>query len=190
MLKPTVLFSVLCMLLMFSCKEETPFETITYKCECGSNTWNGESYELTDAHWITVNTEVDSLGIERIIGKEYYTTAKVELEDELEPHHINMRLRIDSLNQGVQAFVNGPFFYSSENEEVTTVSYDIQDVNFNNLSVVDEHAVIAGAFDLVEGSGGVDEINFQLEIVRLFEGSAAGLPFIYSGSILASQEGN
>lgn len=191
MLKSTVLISVLCMLLMFSCKEETTFEDLTYKCECGTNTWNGVTYELTDAHWVTINTEIDTLGIERIVGKEYYTTAKVELEGEAEPHHINMRLAIDSLNQGIQQVLGGPTFFGLANENVTTVSFDIQDVNFNSLSQVDDHLVIAGGIELVEGPNGVDEVSFVLEIVGFLEGEGTfGSSFPFSGSFTASQEGN
>ncbi len=189
MLRFSIVISLLCTLLISSCKEEVPFENNTYMCECGSNTWKGTTYELTDAHWITIATEVDSLGIERITGKEYYTTAKIEIEGELEPHHVNMRLAIGDISQGTAISLDGTRFFSLGDEDITSVSIQIEDVNFNELSIVDEHAVIAGVFTYIPGISGTDQIDFQLEIVRLFEGSAAGLPFVYSGTLIASQEG-
>jgi len=50
--------------------------------------------------------------------------------------------------------------------------------------------VVAGAFEIIQGADGTDELNFEFEIVRVVNGSAAGQPFLYSGSVIASQQGN
>lgn len=186
MYKNLLILLTLCALLITSCKDEVDPEDISYKCECGSVSWNGSSYLLTDAHWVTTGTEIDEIGLEIITAKDYYTTAKVELEGEIEPHHLNMKLSIPDISEGVMMNLGGTRFYDIDS---TNVTFNLEEVNFNSLSTVDDFLVVAGAFELTQGLGSeIDDISFTLEIVRAVDGSPAGFPFLYSGSLTAAKE--
>jgi len=188
-MKFRVFISLFCLSLVFTqCKKETVFEDLTYLCLCGGNTWNGDSYPLTDAHWITTDTTTGDLGLEIITGKDYYTTAKIELENGVEPHSLNMKLSIPDLSEGVQISLEGAKFFEAHPDS-NSVNISIEEVNFNSLSVVDDYAVLAGAFELLENPfTGVDNVTFDLEVVQVVNGSAAGFPFVFSGSFTASKE--
>lgn len=172
--------------LLAACKEEVAYPDLTYKCECGSINWDGSAIDLTDSHYITVATDTTDLGLEFDLAKDYFTTAKIEDNSELEPHHINMKISVPDLTLGISPSVGAPVFYDFE-EGIFSVN--IEEVNYNSISTVDEFAVNAGSMTISTELGSpMDQVTFEFEIFQTVNGSAAGVPFIYTGSFSSIKE--
>jgi len=181
-----LLFVLTLIVLFTACKEEVLYPNLSYTCECGSINWDGNSYDLTDSHYVATATDSTEQGLLFDAGKDYYITAKVELEDELEPHHFNMKISVPDLSLGVQTGAGGSSFYAFE-EDIFNV--EIEEVNFNSISVVDQYAVSAGSMTITsELASTLDDISFEFEVFLTVGGSAAGTPFVYTGSFSSEKQ--
>lgn len=187
MYKRILIFLILDVMLFASCKKETTPNDLTYICECGSLSLDGNEYQLTDAHWITLAIDTDDFGVDVITGKDYYTTTKIELEGEEDPHHLNMRVVIPDLNEGNLIGSSNVRLFQAHPDS-NNVAFIIEEVNFNSLSPSTKYVVTAGAFQLTQGSIS-DEVTFQLDIVPSIDGTIPLTTSSYfNGSFLADKE--
>tara|TARA_B100000809_G_C15079808_1_gene509235 strand:+ start:894 stop:1472 length:579 start_codon:yes stop_codon:yes gene_type:complete len=190
MYKKILIFLILDVLLFASCKKEVTPNDLTYNCECGSLSFDGAPYQLTDAHWITLANDTDDFGIDVITGKDYYTTTKIELEGEVEPHHLNMRVVIPALSEGDLLGLSSVRFFQAHPDS-NNVTFIIEEVNFNSLSPLTKYVVTAGAFELIQGAPGAvtDDITFELDIAPSLDGiTPLTTSSSFSGSFLADKE--
>ncbi len=189
MCKKTFILLSLVVLLIASCKKEVTREDLTYKCECGDYTLDGTNHLLTDAHWVTLSTDTDDFGFEIITGKDYYTTAKIDLEDETEAHHLNVRITIPILTEGVTIGLDQTRFFEAHPDS-NSVDIFIEEINFNTLTTSLQYIVTAGAFEFLEDAqSGTDNIEFQLEVAPSLDGfTPIGFPIPFTGSLSADKE--
>lgn len=190
MYKKILIFLILDVLLFASCKKEVPLNDLTYTCECGSLSLDGAEYQLTDAHWVTLANDTDDFGSDIITGKDYYTTTKIELEGEVEPHHLNMRVVIPALSEGDLLGLSNVRLFQAHPDS-NNVTFVIEEVNFNSLSPLTKYVVTAGAFELTQGEPGIvaDDITFQLDIAPSLDGlTPLTTSSSFSGSFLADKE--
>lgn len=183
------------MLLWTSCKKETPLEDVSYKCECGSLSLEGQStVELTDAHWIELSRDTNEFGFEVTSGKEYYATAKIETEGEPEPHHMHLRLTIPDVFEGPQLTANGPRFFWAHPDS-NSVSIDLRDVNLNNLNTTTRYVLVTGeittgAYELTENlDTETDILSVNIAVAPSLNGiTPIGFPLEFSADITATKE--
>lgn len=181
-----LIFFLTLVVLIASCKTEVPYPDLSYKCECGTVQWDTTSLDLTDSHWISTATAETDLGLVFDLGKDYYTTAKIDIDGEQEPHHLNMKISLPDVTMGVQNGLGAPIFYDFA-EGIFGV--EIEEVNYNSISVIDYFAVNAGNMTITSELGSItDQIDFEFEVFLTVDGSAAGIPFVFSGSFISDKE--
>jgi len=180
------LFVLTLIAFLSACQTESVFPDLTYRCECGTVVWDDSSIDLTDSHYITTATDTTKLGLQFDLGKDYFITAEIDNEEDLEAHHLNMKISVPDLTLGIQNDFGGPICYDFE-EGIFSVL--IEEVDFNSLSTVDTYAVGAGNMTIASELGStVDNITFEFEVFLTVGGSAAGQPFLYSGTFISEKE--
>ena len=164
------LFALVCIALMvIGCKKSEDPEDLSYKCECGSFTWQGNNFLLNDASRIQWDDT-------SFFSRQYYATAELRMGDQFQPaNSLNLEMSFEDVTQLT-------FF-----AEVDTFDVMLQEVNYGDpLTVVREFAPTEGIVSISpQLSGAPESVSFAFTMRQVVNGELVGLPVSFSGSMKA-----
>lgn len=151
------------------CEKDTEPEDTSYKCQCGSFSWQGANFQLNDASRILWD---DTL----FTSREYYATAELRGGNQFLPaNSLNLEMSFEDISQLT-------FF-----AEVDTFDVVLQEVNYGDpLDVVREFAPVEGSVTINPAPiGSAESVNFTFNLRQVVNGQFVGLPVPFSGTLTA-----
>lgn len=170
-MKRSLLFLAVVALIGFGisgCKKSVEPEDTSYKCNCGSFSWQGQNYPLYDASRIQWD---DTLYYTR----EYYGTAEMRNGNQfLEPNSLNLEMSFEDITQLI-------FF-----AEVDTFDVLLQEINYNDpLNTIREFVPDQGSISITPSLPGSPEVmSFNFSMRQIVNGQLVGLPVPFSGTMV------
>jgi|GEM_PF-6801543 len=149
-------------------------EDATYKCECGSITWEGVEYQLVSANYVIPDPEDYATRI-------YYVSAEVSNDYGKEVRSVNFRFAVDNIYD-VATFGG---FIDISNVDIGTIDHLMEDVNFDNaIAPVRRYMATLGTYSVSPGVlGGIETASWSFTIREIVNGNMVGFPKEFKGDL-------
>lgn len=156
--------ALLGMAVFYGCQVNPEFENPVYACDCGSVTFEGQTYNFLMADYLHYPDT-------NLLSRKYYLTANMQTGAETEPHHLNLSFYVDTVTD--QFFTNDDPF----------LDLKIEEVNYNETLIpIRMYEADLIAIEVIPAIlNGPEYVQFLMQVTEYVNGSPASLPFQMQG---------